>query len=65
MITNSHIIKVVDRDGKSDEEIEECNANQINVLGKRHIECYLLDDEILKKLCEPISNLSRILLAQI
>lgn len=56
MITNSHIIKVVDRDGKSDEEIEECNANQINVLGKRHIECYLLDDEILKKLCDSLNK---------
>lgn len=56
MLTNSRIIKVVDRDGKSDGEIAECNAKQIKVLGKRHIECYLLDDEILKKLCNSLNK---------
>lgn len=56
MLTNSRIIKVVDRDGKSDGEIAECNAKQIKVLGKRHIECYLLDDEILKELCNSLNK---------
>lgn len=51
VLRNSTIIKFVDRDDKSDEEIAELQAKGIKVLMKRHIECYLLDDEILKKLC--------------
>ena len=51
LLTKSKIIKVVDRDDKSDEEEKECNARGINVLSRRHIECYLLDDEIITKLC--------------
>lgn len=51
ILKNSEIIKFVDRDDKSVEEIAELNANNIKVLSKRHIECYLLDDEIIKKLC--------------
>ena len=40
------------RDDKSSEEIEECKKNNINVLTKRHLECYLLDDEIIELLCK-------------
>lgn len=52
VLKNSTIIKFVDRDDKSDEEVHELNAKGIKVLNKRHIECYLLDDEIIIKLCE-------------
>lgn len=51
ILKNSEIIKFVDRDDKSLEEISELNAKNIKVLKKRHIESYLLDDEIIKKLC--------------
>lgn len=51
ILKNSEVIKFVDRDDKSLEEISELNAKNIKVLNKRHIESYLLDDEIIRKLC--------------
>lgn len=51
VLHNSTIIKLVDRDDRSNEEIEELKNRNIKVLKKRHIESYLLDDEIITKLC--------------
>ncbi len=50
----SSLIKFVDRDGKSQQEIKELKEKGIKTSQKRHIESYLLDDEIIHKLC--ISN---------
>lgn len=60
VLRNSTIIKFVDRDDKSDEEIAELQAKGIKVLMKRHIECYLLDDEIIKRLCNSVSKEDKI-----
>lgn len=51
ILKNSEVIKLVDRDDRDETEINELNDKGIKVLKRRHIECYLLDDEILKKLC--------------
>lgn len=50
VLNNSTIIKLVDRDARTEEEVEELKQKGIKVLSKRHIECYLLDDEIIKLL---------------
>lgn len=47
----SEIIKFVDRDDKSDGEVAELSEKGIRTSRRRHIECYLLDDEIIRKLC--------------
>jgi predicted ATPase len=47
----STIIKFVDRDDKSDAEVSELLTKKIKTLERRHIENYLLDDEIITKLC--------------
>lgn len=60
VLRNSTIIKFVDRDDKSDEEIAELQAKGIKVLMKRHIECYLLDNEIIKKLCNSVNKEDKI-----
>lgn len=52
VLSNSEIIKVVDRDERSDREVSDLLAKGIRTLSRRHIESYLLDDEIIKKLCE-------------
>lgn len=57
---NSKIIKLVDRDDKSVEEIAECNTKQIKVLKRRHIESYILDDEIITKLCNSVGKPDKI-----
>lgn len=51
VLKNSAIIKVIDRDDRSEEELQECGDNGIRVLGRRNLECYLFDDEMIKKLC--------------
>ncbi len=51
LLNNSEVIKLIDRDDKSVGEIEELTSKNIKVLKKRHIESYLLDDEIIRKLC--------------
>ena len=51
VLSNSTIIKLVDRDARTPEEVAELRQKGIKVLSKRHIESYLLDDEILQLLC--------------
>jgi len=43
---------LIDRDDRSEVEIQDCNQRGISVLYKRDIESYLWADEILEKLCE-------------
>lgn len=52
LLKNSTTIKLVDRDDKSDQEVKNCQDNGIRVLSRRHMESYLLDDELIKKLCK-------------
>ncbi len=47
----SKIIRLIDRDDRSPEEINDLREQGIKVLSRRHIECYLLDDEVLQKWC--------------
>lgn len=56
LLPNSTFQRLVDRDDKSTEEIKELNDSEIKVLSKRHIESYLLDDEIISKLCISIGK---------
>ncbi|MCR6740730.1 AAA family ATPase [Aeromonas dhakensis] len=51
ILKSSEIIKFVDRDDKSDGEVVELLEKGIRTSRRRHIECYLLDDEIIRKLC--------------
>lgn len=48
---NTKIIRLIDRDDRSTEEIMDLEQNGIKVLKRRHIECYLLDDEVLEVWC--------------
>lgn len=51
LLKNAQVIKVVDRDDRSEQEISELAAKGIKVLTERNIESYLFDDEVIKKLC--------------
>jgi hypothetical protein len=46
-----NIIKLIDRDDRSAEEIEELKEQGVLVLSLRTLESYLLEDEIIEKLC--------------
>lgn len=52
ILSSSEIVKYVDRDDKSDREVQELVDKGIRASGRRHIECYLFDDELITKLCE-------------
>ena len=56
ILQNSNIIKVVDRDDLCNEEVVELMKKGVKVLSRRHIECYLLDDEIIAKLCNSLGK---------
>ncbi len=50
-------IKVIDRDDRSETEVTEIEEKEcVKVLKRREIENYLLDDEILKELCNDTGN---------
>lgn len=51
LLQGSSIVKLVDRDDLCAEEVDALYARGITVLSRRHIESYLLDNEIISKLC--------------
>lgn len=50
------ILRVIDRDARSDEEIKDLEEDGCRVLRRRHLESYLLDDEVLDALCQAHSQ---------
>lgn len=51
LLKNSKVIKIVDRDDLSDQEVADLSKKNIKTLSKRHLEAYLFDDSIIEKLC--------------
>lgn len=56
ILKTSRIIKFIDRDDNSPEQIAELFDKGIKTSSKRHIESYMLDDEIIEKLCNSIGK---------
>lgn len=52
LLKNVKIIKIIDRDDLSLNEVEDLKNEGIKVLTKRNLESYLLDDEVIYQLCE-------------
>lgn len=52
LISGTTVIRVVDEDDRSSQEILDLRTEGVRVLSKRHLEAYLMADEILTKLCE-------------
>lgn len=51
MSPNIKTIRLIDKDDRSAEEIDDYKKEGIKVLSRRHLESYILDDEILTKWC--------------
>jgi hypothetical protein len=45
------VLRLIDRDDHGADDIQEFSAKGISVLSRRHLECYLYDDEVLAALC--------------
>jgi putative AbiEii toxin of type IV toxin-antitoxin system len=56
LIDGVEIIRIVDRDDKSETEITEARERDVRVLRRRNLECYLLDNEVLTALCAKYSH---------
>ena len=56
LLTGTQVIKIVDRDDRSDKEVAGLMAKGIRVLKERNLESYLLDDSVIKKLCERVGK---------
>ncbi|KIA60379.1 AAA family ATPase [Nocardia vulneris] len=51
IISGTKVIRVVDRDYMNDADVEEYETRGVNVLSRRNVESYLLDDEMITALC--------------
>jgi len=56
ILKSSEIIKFIDRDDKSVQEVDELLQKDIKTSKRRHIESYLLDDEIIQILCDSVGK---------
>lgn len=56
ILKSSEILKFVDRDDKSSQEVSELLKKGIKTSKRRHIESYLFDDEIIAKLCNSVGK---------
>ena len=57
ILTSSKIICLIDRDDRTDAEVIELRERGIRVLSRRHLESYLLDDEVIGRLCQNVGKL--------
>jgi predicted ATPase len=56
IVKGTAVLRVVDRDARSENEIRDLEAQGVCVLSKRHVESYLMDDEILNALCTAVGK---------
>jgi len=51
LVEGTKVCRLIDRDSRNEKEIADLKEKGCRVLSRRHIEAYLLDDEILRSLC--------------
>jgi hypothetical protein len=52
LTSGTKVTRLIDRDERTEEEIEQLEKSGVRVLARRHLEAYLMDNEILARLCE-------------
>ena len=52
IVSNMEVIRLIDRDDRSDDEIAELKSKGVCVLSRRNLESYLFDDEVLEELAK-------------
>jgi hypothetical protein len=56
IISGTKVIRLIDRDDRSVQEIQDLSKEGVRVLTRRHLESYLFDDEILLALCNQVGQ---------
>jgi len=52
LIDGLEVVRLIDRDDRSEQEISDANRQGVRVLSRRNLESYLFDDEVLRALAE-------------
>jgi hypothetical protein len=60
VVTGTTVVRVIDRDHRSPQEVEDLTSGGFRVLSRRHLESFLLDDEVLVALCDYVDQPGRI-----
>ena len=60
LVTGTQITRLIDRDMRTPEEVAMLTEDGVHVLSRRHLEAYLLDDEVIGRLCETVGQPDRI-----
>ena len=60
LVSGTAVLRVIDRDDRSSEEVERLTTNSVRVLSVRTIESYLLSDEMLEALCRRYDHLDKV-----
>ena len=56
VVSGTRVTRVVDRDDRAPDEVAELERQGVKVLSRRHLEAYLLDDEVLDLLCASVAQ---------
>lgn len=56
LIKGAEVIKLIDRDDRSDQQVAETRAGGVKVLSRRNLESYLFDDEVLRRLATSVGK---------
>ena len=56
LVNGLKVVRLIDRDDRSDKEIDELNKKDIRVLSRRNLESYLFEDEVLRALAEKVGK---------
>ena len=59
LVSGLEVVRLVDRDDQSQQEVEEQNKKGVKVLSRRNIESYLFDDEVLEALAGSVGSPER------
>jgi len=60
LVSGIELLRLVDRDDRSPTEISDLQSKGVRVLTRRHLEAYLLDDEVLSSLCCTTGNQDKV-----
>ena len=52
LVNGLEVVRLIDRDDCSDEEVTDARQNGVRILSRRNLESYLFDDEVLRTLAE-------------
>ena len=59
VVAGTTVIRLIDRDERSPAEVADLRDEGVTVLGRRNLESYLLDEEVLKAFCEKVGHSDR------